>query len=82
MKKEMIIKGIINVLENEVIGKESLSSPITENTVLDEDLGMDSLDVLDLANRLEKRFDVDLSNVEVSNRWTVEMLADAVQKAC
>ena len=81
MKKEMIVKGIVSVLENEVLGKENLSGPVVASSVLDEDLGMDSLDVLDLAQRLEKRFCVNLADVEVSNKWTVEMMADAVKKA-
>lgn len=81
MVRENIVKGIINMLEDDIIGRENLKSPITEDTLMRDELAMDSLDMMDMATRLERKYDVDLSKSELEVTMSVGDIATIVKKA-
>lgn len=74
MTKEAIFADIARLLERFRAGEQ----PITTDTVIAEDLTMDSLQVMDLMMELEDRFDVSIPLNLVPEIATVGQLADTI----
>jgi acyl carrier protein len=74
MTKEAIFSDIARLLERFRAGDQ----PITQQTVIAEDLTMDSLQVMDLMMELEDRFDVSIPLNLVPEIATVGQLADTI----
>jgi acyl carrier protein len=74
MTKEAIFADIARLLERFRAGDK----PITYDTVIAEDLTMDSLQVMDLMMELEDRFDVSIPLNLVPEIATVGQLADTI----
>lgn len=72
--KEVIFADIARLLERFRAGDQ----PITGDTVIAEDLTMDSLQVMDLMMELEDRFDVSIPLNLVPEIATVGQLADTI----
>lgn len=53
---------------------------ITANTNIEEDLGADSLDVVDLLMSLEDEFDVEIPDEEIDNIRTVGQLVAYIEE--
>jgi acyl carrier protein len=54
-------------------------SEITEEAYLNRDLGLDSLDVVELAMEVEREFDLIVSDIEVESWLTVEDILKTVE---
>lgn len=67
---KQIIAEKMNVSEDE----------ITEDTVLTDDLGADSLDIVDLVMAFEEEYDVELPTEELENISTVKDILDLMKK--
>jgi acyl carrier protein len=74
MSKEAIFADIARLLERFRAGDK----PIAYDTVIAEDLTMDSLQVMDLMMELEDRFDVSIPLNLVPEIATVGQLADTI----
>lgn len=74
MTKDVIFADIARLLERFRAGDK----PITGDTVIAEDLTMDSLQVMDLMMELEDRFDVSIPLNLVPEIATVGQLADTI----
>lgn len=55
-------------------------SDITENQSIIEDLGMDSLDILDLVIQIEEKFSVEIPNTELITIKTVKDIEEKINK--
>ena len=55
------------------------ASTITKNTNLEEDLNVDSLDVVELVMRIEETFDIEISDEAAANLKTVEDILNYVE---
>lgn len=53
---------------------------INENSNLEEDLGMDSLDVVEFTMELEKEFDIVISDTEMEEWVTVQDVLNTLEK--
>lgn len=53
---------------------------ITEKTDLYEDLGVDSLEAMDLVNKIENEFKVSIDAQELMARRTIEDIADYISE--
>ncbi len=75
-KKAKILKKVEEVLRNHL----DLSSDdiVGEETSIVEDLGADSLDVVELVMQLEKEFGVKISDEEAKSLKTVGNVVDAL----
>jgi acyl carrier protein len=79
----------MNLLSGQVIGEieeflkdgGARETPVTEAAKLSEDLGFDSLDLVELAMDLEERFGVRISDSEIEAARTVGDLVTAVRNA-
>ena len=67
--KEMISEKL-NVSEDE----------ITEDTVLTDDLGADSIDIMELIMTFEAEYDIELPTEELENVSTVKDIMDLMKK--
>lgn len=56
-------------------------SELTENTNLVEDLGIDSLDMVELAMQLEDEFDMDIEDEEMEKLQTVKDIVEYIENA-
>lgn len=72
--RESVFADIARLLERFRAG----DGPITQDTVIAEDLTMDSLQVMDLMMELEDRFDVSIPLNLVPEIATVGQLADTI----
>ncbi len=55
------------------------ASTINRNTNLEEDLNVDSLDVVELVMRIEETFDIEISDEAAANLKTVEDILSYVE---
>lgn len=55
-------------------------SDITENQSIIEDLGMDSLDILDLVIQIEEKFSVEIPDTELITIKTVKDIEEKINK--
>ena len=70
-KLKKIIAEVLNVDENE----------ITEDTRFTDDLGADSLDVLQIIMGIEETFDVEISNEDAEKIVTVGDVVEQIRNA-
>lgn len=75
MTREKIKEKIVGIIEDLGVGAE-----VTEESSLANDLGFDSLDVVELTINVEKEFRIDISDDEVSEVETVKDMIDVVEK--
>lgn len=75
MTREKIKEKIVGIIEDLGVGAE-----VTEESSLANDLGFDSLDVVELTINVEKEFRIDISDDEVSEVKTVKDVIDVVEK--
>lgn len=75
MTRENIKEKIVGIIEDLGVGVE-----VTEESSLANDLGFDSLDVVELTINVEKEFKIDISDDEVSEVKTVKDVIDVVEK--
>ena len=73
MKKELITKDVIEIIENFSCLNEELS---TEAKI--SDIGLDSLDMVEITMELEERFDVSIEDEEIANVKTVSDIVELV----
>lgn len=57
-------------------------SDVTENATFIEDLGADSLDIVDFVMALEEEFGVDIPDEEAQKIKTVKDAVDFIEKNC
>jgi acyl carrier protein len=75
MDRESIVKTINNLLVEEF---ELEESAITPNAHLKDDLGLESLDFVDIAVIVKKEYGITLKGTEVSSIRTMENLYDYI----
>jgi len=75
MNKDTIIKAIADVMHID-------SETITEETHFINDLGADSLTLVELVMRLEEDFDIEISDDEIDNLQTVKQVIDFIEINC
>ena len=73
MKKELITKDVIEIIENFCCSNEEIS---TEAKI--SDIGLDSLDMVEITMGLEERFDVSIEDEEIANVKTVSDIVELV----
>jgi acyl carrier protein len=56
------------------------TNEMTEDSQLNRDLGLDSLDVVELCMEVEREFDIQISDVEVESWRTVEDVIQTIEK--
>lgn len=54
------------------------SIPISDDTLLDDDLGMDSLDVIELSHAIENDTGIYLDDSEIDMVWTMKTLGELI----
>ena len=69
-KIKQMISEKLNVSEDE----------ITEDTVLTDDLGADSIDIMELIMTFEAEYDIELPTEELENISTVKDIMDLMKK--
>jgi len=69
-KIKQMISEKLNVSEDE----------ITEDTVLTDDLGADSIDIMELIMTFEAEYDIELPTEELENVSTVKDIMDLMKK--
>lgn len=74
--KKQIIKNIIEVLKS--MGYKS--EEYNENTNLFKDVGIDSLDAIELVTKLEEEYNVTIPDDQINNITTIGSAADLVCK--
>lgn len=74
--KKQIIKNIIEVLKS--MGYKS--EEYDENTNLFKDIGIDSLDAIELVTKLEEEYNVTIPDDQINNITTIGSAADLVCK--
>lgn len=74
--KKQIIKSIIEALKSMGYKSEEYS----ENTNLFKDIGIDSLDTIELVTKLEEEYDVTIPDDQINNITTIGSAADLVCK--
>lgn len=75
MTREKIKEKIVGIIEDIGVYVE-----VSEESSLANDLGFDSLDVVELTINVEKEFKIDISDDEVSEVKTVKDVIDVVEK--
>ncbi len=75
----MIKEKILNLIEDQ-FGREAGSLSMTDNLV--EDLGGDSVDVLEVSMMLEAEFKIKISSAESSQALVIEDLIKLVETKC
>ncbi|MCQ2514103.1 MAG: acyl carrier protein [Ruminococcus sp.] len=73
----MVLEKVKSILSEQFDVEED---KITAETDLQEDLGADSLDVVDLLMSIEDEFDVEVPDEEIENIKTVGSLVDYIEK--
>jgi len=71
-------KKIIEVIRERLMVSEK--TEINEDTRLIEDLGADSLDLVDLVMALEEEFDIEIPDEDAEKIFTVREVIDYVQE--
>lgn len=74
MKKELIEKEVIEIIEEFCC----LGDEILLETELDYDLGLDSLDMVEITMELEERFNISIEDEEIANVKTVSDIVELV----
>lgn len=74
--KKQIIKSIIEALKSMGYKSEEYS----ENTNLFKDIGIDSLDAIELVTKLEEEYDITIPDDQINNITTIGSAADLVCK--
>ena len=72
----MVLEKIKAILSEQLSEDESEISP---DTLLEDDLGADSLDVVDLLMTIEDDFEVEIPDEEVENIKTVGALVEYIE---
>ena len=72
----MILEKVIAILSEQF---DVEADTITASTTLEEDLGADSLDVVDLVMSIEDEFGVEVPDEEVENIKTVGALVEYIE---
>ena len=72
----MILEKVIAILSEQF---DVDADTITASTTLEEDLGADSLDVVDLVMSIEDEFGVEVPDEEVENIKTVGALVEYIE---
>jgi len=78
MEREKIFEKVVNVLSDK-LGVEENS--IAESSSLTDDLGADSLDLVDLVMELEEQFGVKIDDSELEKLSTVKDVVDYIEKS-
>ena len=74
MKKELIEKEVIEIIQEFCC----VDDEILLDTNLADDLGLDSLDMVEITMELEERLDISLEDEEVANVKTVSDLVELI----
>lgn len=74
--KKQIIKSIIEALKSMGYKSEEYG----ENTNLFKDIGIDSLDAIELVTKLEEEYDITIPDDQINNITTIGSAADLVCK--
>lgn len=74
MKKELIEKEVIEIIEEFCC----LGDEILLETELDYDLGLDSLDMVEITMESEERFNISIEDEEIANVKTVSDIVELV----
>jgi acyl carrier protein len=74
MKKELIEKEVIEIIEEFCC----FGDEILLETELDYDLGLDSLDMVEITMELEERFNISIEDEEIANVKTVSDIVELV----
>ena len=74
MTREKIKEKIVGIIEDLGVGVE-----VTEESSLANDLGFDSLDVVELLMSIEDEFEVEIPDEEIENIKTIGDLTDYIQ---
>jgi len=77
MSEESILVEIKKVLVEDF---EIEEDEIKKESSFYDDLGLDSLDAIDLIVTMNNVFDIDVENKEIENTQTIEQLITVVQK--
>ena len=73
MKKELITKEVVEILDGFCYSSEELS---VEEKI--SDLGLDSLDMVEITMKLEEKFDISIEDEEIENLKTVSDIIELV----
>jgi len=76
MNEEEILTELKKVLFEDF---EVEADVITKEASFYDDLGLDSLDAIDLIVTMNNIFDIDVDNKEIENTKTIQQLIDVVQ---
>ncbi len=78
MDKQVIFDGVVKALQEILTAKNDLggSSKIDWDTDIYNDLGLDSLELLDLLSALEERFGVNPDQYEANDKRTVSQIVE------
>lgn len=74
----MIFETIVNILAKQF---EIDPKTITMETNLVDDIGADSLDVVELVMSLEDEYGISISDEDAGNLFTVAQIVDYIEKA-
>lgn len=77
-REELVVEVNATLAEQFELKPESLKDPETK---LREDLGLDSLDAVDLVVTMEKKFGCRIQEVEAREVRTLAQLYDCIQKS-
>ena len=72
----MVFEKVRKILSEQFEAEEDI---ITSATLIDEDLGADSLDVVDLMMSIESEFDIDFPDADIENIKTVDDLCSFIE---
>ena len=72
----MVLEKVVAILAEQFDVEEE---KITENTNLQDDLGADSLDVVDLLMSIEDEFEIEIPDEEIENIRTVGALVSYIE---
>lgn len=64
----------------DIIKEEFKVDNISENTIIREDLGTDSIGLLELVMAIEDEFDIEISDENLDNIVTVKDIVDNIEK--
>ena len=76
MNRDKIKEAVIEIVVETIVCS---ADDITEASILDDDLGADSLDLVEIAVAIEERFDIDLDDEDLEGVSTIEHLIDLVE---
>ena len=77
MERKEIIERVNNIV-NDVLGVET--DAIKETSSFEQDLGADSLDIVDMLIKIEKEFEITINDEEAEKVETVGEVYDIVQR--